>query len=159
MSEENLSSVAPIPLLSLDYRCSPHGLTLYWVLPNIHSHLSCIFVLSLRFPPLLLFWINHFEHSRSVPFTRSFFKTLFLIKRHFSDFDIISISLKISIVADTISLLHYFSDFYTIAISKRTNVISILYHWGLAGELPWQSSKALKDIKKTEIPNSESLSF
>lgn len=46
----------------------------------------------------------------------------------FSDFDIISISLKISIVADTISLLHYFFDFYTIAISKRTNVISILYH-------------------------------
>lgn len=29
MSEENLSSVAPVPLLSLDYHCSPHGLALY----------------------------------------------------------------------------------------------------------------------------------
>ena len=77
----------------------------------------------------------------------------------FSVFYIISISLKISIVADTISYLYHFSDFYTVSISKRTNVISILYHWGLAGELSWQSSKALKEIKKTEIPNSESLSF
>lgn len=47
----------------------------------------------------------------------------------FFDFYIISISLKISVVAGTISYLYHFSGFYIIAVSKRGNVISILYHW------------------------------
>lgn len=46
----------------------------------------------------------------------------------FSDFYIISISLKTSVITNTISYLYQFSDLYTIAISKWTNVISILYH-------------------------------
>ncbi len=49
---------------------------------------------------------------------------------HFSNFYIISISLKFSVITDTISYLYHFSVSYTIAISKWTNVISILYHWG-----------------------------
>lgn len=75
---------------------------------------------NLRTPCLMLYVnVQKLYHFYTVP-------TSYLYR--FFDSYIISISLKIFMVADTISLLYHFSDFYIIAISKWTSIISILYH-------------------------------
>ena len=86
-----------------------------------HSYEQDIWCKSKSRTPCLILYVKakKLYHLYTVP-------TSYLYR--FFDFYIISISLKISVVAGTISLLYHFSGFYIIAISKWTSIISILYH-------------------------------